>query len=97
VHLPSIRESGAALARKLAGPRSAAAADAVRTKAAHVRLVLACLVGVAILFGLAFAIGALSGWQYGSRTRVCAVVKQGSVAVPVCDYDYRPPRSFPVH
>lgn len=56
------------------------------------RLAWAAAFMLVLAFGLAFGVGAFAGWQYGSRDKVCVVMQNGPVQIPVCDYGFRPPK-----
>lgn len=55
------------------------------------RLGLAVAFGTVVLLGLGFAIGATSGWAYGSRDKVCAEIERNGARIVVCDYGYELP------
>lgn len=57
-----------------------------------VRLSLAVVFGTCVLFGLGFAVGAVAGLTYTARDKTCALVESNGATVPVCEYDYHPPK-----
>lgn len=59
-----------------------------------VRLSLVVALGTCILFGLGFVAGAVAGLTYTARDKTCALIESNGAKVPVCEYDYRPPRGW---
>ena len=56
------------------------------------KIVLGLGLALIAIYCTAFILGALAGWQYGSRHKVCAVLpNEAGVSVPVCDYSLQPP------
>lgn len=55
------------------------------------KVALACVIAFFAFMGIGFMVGAMAGWTYSSRDKVCATIPRGSTYVTTCLYGWEPP------